>query len=196
MHALIRRIHLYCAFVLTAFVLMYFTTGYVLTRGSWFGEGQPTVRETTRPLDATRLTGQADERAFAAAVQEQVGMRGQRQSARRQSDGGWEIRIFRPGHQSTIKVSPDLGTATVQETRHGWQRTMIGFHRLHGYGHGWFYNLWAVLYDLASLSMIVFAITGVCLWYRLARDRWPGWILLAAGFAFTAASVVQFLVAR
>jgi len=90
-------------------------------------------------------------------------------------------------------VSADLKSATVTEHRFGWQRVLAGFHRLHGYGGGWLYDLWAVLYDLASAAMIVFAVTGVVLWHRLARPRWPGWVLLACGLAFTASTLSYLL---
>jgi len=92
-------------------------------------------------------------------------------------------------------LAPDLKTAEVTEERHGWRQTLIGFHRLHGYGGGWLYDGWAVLYDLASLSMIVFAITGVWLWYKLIPNRRLGWVLLALGFSFTSALMLFFLLA-
>jgi hypothetical protein len=126
---------------------------------------------------------------------EQCGVRGQRGKLRRGAGGTLEIPCFRPGHLVTIRVTPDSGSAVVKEERLAWQRTMIGFHRLHGYGHGWRYDLWAVMFDLASASMIVFAATGVWLWHRLARRRWPGWLVLAAGLLFVLASVLQFLLA-
>ena len=49
---------------------------------------------------------------------------------------------------------------------------LVGFHRMHGYGGGWLYNIWLVFYDLASLSLILFAVSGTYLWWRLARRRW------------------------
>ena len=86
-------------------------------------------------------------------------------------------------------MSADLKSAAVTEQHFGWQRVSWGFHRLHGYGGGWLYDLRGVLCDLASASMIVFSITGVVLWHRLARPRWPGWVVLACGLAFTASTL-------
>jgi len=37
-------------------------------------------------------------------------------------------------------------------------------------GGGWLYDLWAVVYDLASASMILFALSGIYLWHQ----RRPG----------------------
>jgi len=116
-----------------------------------------------------------------------------REPGRRRKDGTWTFEFFRPGHLTEVVVSADLKSATVTEHRFGWQRVLAGFHRLHGYGGGWLYDLWAVLYDLASAAMIVFAVTGVVLWHRLARPRWPGWVLLACGLAFTASTLSYLL---
>ena len=54
--------------------------------------------------------------------------------------------------------------------------TLVGFHRLHGYGGGWLYDIWVVFYDLASLALILFTLTGIYLWYRLTKHRLLGWI--------------------
>jgi hypothetical protein len=194
-YTLLRRLHLTCAFVLMAFVVMYFVTGYVLTHGDWFGQATVDKQERTVVLDSGRLGAQPDEAGFAAALQEQTGIRGQRSPGRREGDRSWRFQYFRPGHLATVMVSPDLRSAQVTEQHLGWQRILIGFHRLHGYGGGWLYDLWAVLYDLASLSMIVFAVTGVWLWFRLAGRYWPGLVILGAGLALTLATAGYLLLA-
>ncbi len=196
MHPWIRRIHLYCGFMLMAFVVMYFVTGYVLTRGSLFGKASETTTQRTVPLNSAMLSPKPDEDAFAAALQEQLGVSGKRSPAKRHADGNWRFTFFHPGHRTEVTLAADLKSASITEKRFGWQRVLVGFHRLHGYGGGWFYNLWAALYDLASGAMIVFALTGVVLWYRLARPRWPGWVLLACGFGFTASMLGYLLLRR
>lgn len=105
---------------------------------------------------------------------------------------------MRPGTLIEVRFAVDLrtATATVLERKFGWQRTMIGFHRLHGYGGGKLYGAWAVAYDLTSAAMIVFGLTGVVLWHRLIKDRRLGWVLLTGAFLFTAATAVYLLVAR
>jgi hypothetical protein len=194
MHAILRQVHLFCAFLLSAFVVMYFITGYVLTHHGWFGDGPSATTERTVALTPGAVAP-VDEAAWASTVMEQCGVRGQRGKVRQRPDGTLEIPCFRPGHLLTLRVAADGRTAVVKEERLAWQRTLIGFHRLHGYGHGWGYDLWAFLFDLVSVSMIVFAVTGVCLWHRLARRRGPGWWVLAAGFLFVLASVLQFVMA-
>jgi hypothetical protein len=77
----------------------------------------------------------------------------------------------------------------------GAAQTLVGFHRLHRYGGGWVYNLWMVFYDLASFSVILFAASGVYLWYKLTRRRALGWTCLAASFGFTAGTILYFVYA-
>jgi hypothetical protein len=66
---------------------------------------------------------------------------------------------------------------------------------MHQYGGGWLYNLWVVFYDLASLALIVFAITGVYMWYKLEGRKRLGWILLGLSFAYAGAMVLYLIYA-
>lgn len=193
MHSCFRQIHLYSAFVLMAFIVMYFVTGYVLTRGSLFGKASVTTTQRTVPVNSALLSAKSDEAAFATALQEQLGVSGKRSPAKRRDDGSWRFTFFHPGHQTEVTLAADLKSASIAEKHFDWQGALVGFHRLHGYGGGWLYDLWAVLYDLASGAMIVFAVSGVVLWHRLARPRWPGWVVLACGLAFTASTLSYLL---
>ena len=89
-----------------------------------------------------------------------------------------------------LDVPPDGQVMKVTERIHSFGQTMNVMHRFHGYGDGPMYNAWAALYDLASLSLIVFAVTGVVLWWKLTKNRLLGWICLLAGAGFTASMVI------
>lgn len=193
MHSIVRQIHLYSALVLLAFVLMYFVTGYVLTRQSWFGEPQSAAETRRVALDAAALSGEPGETAFAMRLQNLMDLAGKPAPARRLGGGRWEFSFHKPGYNAKAVLDADRSAAEITETRHGWQRVMIGFHRLHGYGGGWLYILWAIVYDVASLSMIAFAVSGVWLWHGMTKNRLAGWIVLAAGFAYTAGVILAFL---
>ncbi len=70
---------------------------------------------------------------------------------------------------------------------------MIVLHRMVGYGGGTLYDLWVLMYDLASAALIVFAVTGVMLWSaRPGRDR-LGWVMLGLGCALCLGTVLYFL---
>ena len=82
------------------------------------------------------------------------------------------------------------------ETKLGAVGIAIGLHRLHGYGVGGLYDLWAFVYDLASASMIVFSLSGIFLWHQTTKKRMAGWICLGASFAFAALMILYFMHTR
>lgn len=194
-HRLIRRLHLVSGFVLLAFVVMYFVTGFVLTHGGLLGEATEQVVRRTEPFPMS-LSKRPGDAAFASSLGTTLGLRGKPSKVEHRKDGTWRVSYFHPGHLTEVTLPSDLGSMTVEEKRFGWQRVLIGLHRLHGYGGGGGYDVWAVMLDLASVSMILFAITGVLLWHRLARDHRPGWMILAAGFVLTASTVTYLMLRR
>jgi hypothetical protein len=193
MYRILRLVHLVSGAALIAFLLMYFVTGYVLIKGKWFGDPKPVV--VTRTLDLTpgTLPAGAATAEIGARLQAFVGARGKPAPPRQLKNGAWAFNFFHPGHETVLNLSSDARRLAITERTHAWQRTFVGLHRLHGYGGGWLYNLWSFLMDLSSLSMIVFASTGVWMWLQLTRRRWPGYLLLVFGCAYTLGMVVYLL---
>ena len=79
---------------------------------------------------------------------------------------------------------------------YGLRTTLIGMHRMHNYGGNILYLLWVLLYDLASLSLILFGLTGVYLWYKLTTKRLLGWVILGLGYGYTAATILFLVYAK
>ena len=194
-YVVIRRIHLGSAFVLLGFILMYFVTGYVLTHGTWFGEAHEQVVRRTEPFP-TDLSASPDAAGFAIQLRERLGLRGKPSKVDHRADGTWRVNYAHPGHVTEVTIPADRWTLALVEKHQGWQRILSVLHRLHGYGGGGLYSLWAVLVDVAAVSMIAFAFTGLMLWYRLARDRRLGWGILTAGFALTVSTLAYLMMRR
>lgn len=200
MYPLVRKIHFATAFFLLAFVVMYFVTGYVVTRETWFPDGEKRIETrivTVPPGDVP--TGQISADALSARIQQLAGTAGKRFPAQTNSAGRLAFDYLRPGYYAAVEIvsnDPQDYRLEVKETFQDWKRTAINYHRLHGYGGGWFYNLWAFIYDLASLAMIVFAVTGVLMWHRLTKRRLAGWLVLAAGGLLTVSTVMYYLLVR
>jgi hypothetical protein len=70
---------------------------------------------------------------------------------------------------------------------------MNQYHRLHGYSGGLNYYLWAFIYDLSSISMIVFSLSGVYLWYKTERKRTAGWFVLLGSTVLTYATILYLM---
>jgi hypothetical protein len=125
-----------------------------------------------------------------------VDVSGQAFPGQRQGNGSWVFYIERPGLGYKVDLSADLTTAKFAAAKYNWTATMSGFHRLNGYHGGLLYKVWAVIYDLASLSMIVFGISGVYMWYARTKRRALGWAILAAGFIYTTSTIAYLMIAR
>lgn len=190
MYTIIRKIHQYTGLMLLAFVVMYFVTGYIIVHHEWFGEKPAMKTERTETLSAGLPSG-TDEAA--AALQEMFGLNGMRYEPIRRGDGTWRFMFRRPGVDNEVIVAADGKSAKITETQRDAVGRLIGLHRLHGYRAGWAYYAWAVMYDLASMAMIVFAVTGVYLWYKLTSRRTLGWVMLGLGCAY-AVTMIMYLV--
>lgn len=194
MYDIIRKIHLYSGLTILVFVVMYFLTGYLMIRHNLLPESKPVKTTVVETLEQN--LSQMSTPEFAVYLQQKYDLNGKRNLPTRPwDDGSWAFNYNHPGFHARAVVSPDGKTVEITRTDQGVRGVINGFHRLHGYGGGWLYNVWAVFYDLASLAMIIFPITGFILWLRLRRDKLPGWLALGSGFALTASILFYMLFA-
>jgi hypothetical protein len=189
-YTLLRKIHLYTGLAILTFVLMYFVTGYAMIHRNWFPNGVPVKATRT---EALAYTGSKDPIAYSQYLRETFDLRGKSIQRRRLRDGGWQFRYSRPGTMHDAMVTPagdSVGITTHQENAID---TMVGFHRLHGYGGGKLFSVWSLLYDLASFSLVVFAFTGIYRWYKLTKRRLVGWIFLGISYGYTVVTVLYLM---
>jgi hypothetical protein len=187
MYRFIRRIHLFTGLSLLVFVIMYFATGFVMVHEDWFPrkEAQKTVR--TEPLE---YAGDRSPASFSAYLQQRFGLAGKRQPGQQGKDGSWKFNYAGPGFNYEAVVPAVGKEVKITRSDSGTLGMLHGFHRLHGYGGGTFYDVWAFIYDLASASLILFALTGIYMWYTTAQKKLAGWICLALSFGYAAAMVL------
>jgi len=193
MYRQVRQIHQIAGLVVLVFLAMYVLSGMVLVHRSWLNEAEPA--RTTRHV-APDDVGEDTLESWVVYLQEDLELRGQVRSSRSLRDGRLEISIARPGVTHRAEVSSDRTMVRIVEERTSWPATAMALHRLHGYGGSWLYTLWAVLYDLVSVALIAFGLTGIYLWYRLTRRRLVGWIVLAVSYGYTVVSVLYLLYSR
>jgi hypothetical protein len=187
MYEVIRKVHLYTAMILLTFVLMYFISGYVLIHRDLMPEGE-TDKETVRlPLSTTHVASPND---LSGYLQETLEIHGKPAPPRQLKDGRVRFDYFRPGDYSRVTVSAEGDSVVHLRELYGARQTLIGMHRMHNYGGNILYQLWVLLYDLASLSLILFGLTGVYMWYKITRRRLVGWIVLAVGYGYAAAAIL------
>ena len=191
-YTVFRKIHLYAGLAILAFVIMYFVTGYPMIHDNWFPQSEP--MKTTR-TESLVYTGAKEPAAYSIFLQETFKLRGKVTRQRRLKDGSWEFHYSRPGISHEAVVAPAGDNVRITTAREKPIKTMIAFHELHGYGGGMLYSVWAFLYDLASFSLIVFAFTGIYLWYRLTKKKLLGWIFLAISYGYATVTVLYLMYA-
>lgn len=192
MYQVLRKIHLYSAFVLLVFIIMYTFTGYVI-QNPWFdGSTEPVKSTFTRPL---AYRDAPDSIALSLYLQNEFGLNGWRGEPKRQKDGGWKFIYIHPGTTYDAVVSQAMDSVAITKTTQGFRGVMANLHRIHQYGHGFLYDVWMIFYDLTALALIVFPLTGVFLWHQLTKKRLLGWIFIFISFSFTTGSILYLFIA-
>jgi hypothetical protein len=191
-YTLLRKIHLYAGLSILAFVIMYFVTGYSMIHRNWFPQSEPV--KTTR-TESLVYTGPKEPATYSIYLQETFKLRGQPTRQRQLKDGSWEFRYSRPGTSHEAVVAPAGDSVRITTVEENTIETMVAFHRLRGYGSERLYNIWSLLYDLASFSMILFAVTGIYLWYRLTKKKLLGWIFLAISYGYATITLLYLMYA-
>ncbi|MEX2230832.1 MAG: PepSY-associated TM helix domain-containing protein [Cyclobacteriaceae bacterium] len=175
MFNLIRRIHLFAAFILTVFVLMYFITGFIMIFEETFKRTDNSVTSVVKEIPGIqRHSGDT----LIALLRSNFEINGQYQIRKNNTQTVLDFR--HPGTESQVIVRHGSDSVKVTTKKKNFISTMHQFHRLHGYHGGLNYLVWAFVYDLSALSMILFAITGVYLWYKTEHTKWPGWLIITA----------------
>lgn len=185
MYHAIRKIHLFAAFILTVFVLMYFVTGFIMIFEKTFKRSDSSI--TTLRGKIPGINTHSDDRLI-SVLRSSFKINGQYQIRRNKTQTVVDFR--HPGTEAQVIISPESDSIKVITKKKNAVATMHHFHRLHGYHGGLNYIAWAVFYDLSSFSMILFAITGVYLWFKTERLKWPGWLIIFAFTFFLAFTVV------
>jgi hypothetical protein len=200
-YRLVRTIHLYAALFLAAFVVMYAVTGFIMYRSSWFpNHHKDTVRQVVFQWEP--LLGSGDNRAvfdYLESIQAQVGkdlgLEGRYEFSRKEKDGRFTLFYLRPGSQERVFFTPGMDSVEVSRRDYGFAQMMNRMHQFHGYKGGVLFWLWGFLLDLVSLSMILFGVSGVYLWYTLkSTQRRLGWALLGGSTLYAIGSIVYLMV--
>ena len=75
-------------------------------------------------------------------------------------------------------------------------KTLVQLHRAHGYGGGAVRNAYIAFNDLASFSCILFAVTGVYLWWKTARRKALGLACLFASISYGLGMILYLMYSR
>src|SRR5205085_347781 len=133
---------------------------------------------------------------LARRLQREFGLSGQSSTPEHRKDGSLRINYVRPGTTIQASINPLTRRITITRKEFAFYGVANGLHRLRGYHGGWPYWTWSLLYDLASVALIIFALSGVILWYKSTARHLAGWVCLAASCAFTTSMILYLMLSR
>ena len=195
MYALIRKIHLYSGLVLCFAVALYAFTGFIILHQDWFADGGEVREIVVEGFGAAPPKG-GYAREQAQAIADELAalhnLRGRPGRPQHWRNGTWFFPYQRPGTVEEIRIKPDhRAIITIKEA--SFAGTMNRLHHFHGYGGGARFWLWGLMVDVVSAATILFAISGIYMWYVLKKDHRLGWIVLGGSTAYAVGSILFLL---
>jgi len=167
---------------------MYFVSGWVMIMEGSF------PRETIEEIKEIKIIQSiqsASDTELVDQLQDHFDLSGQ--YVIQKNDRRTRVTFNHPGTNAEV-IIPNNTDSVIVTTREGNKIAVLqGYHRLHGYRGGWNYYLWAFMYDLSALSMIVFALSGFYLWYKMERNHRVGWLIFGGFSTFTASIIIYLM---
>jgi len=181
MYVLVRRIHLFSGTIIMAFLLMYFVSGYIMVHRPWFMRPSPPPVTRTAPLEAG---APVNVDRLAVYVRDKFELAGRIQFPQVQPKDTKRFWVLRPGVMIRVDVPANQGRVSFTTQDAGFVGTLIMLHKVRGYDDQVLFDVYALFCDLSGVSMILFAVSGVYLWWKRTRNRSWGIVCLGASCAY------------
>ncbi len=186
MYRWMRNTHLFLGLFAFLAVLMYGFSSVAFAHRKWL-RLEPSVSVTRVTIQPA---GDVNPRSMARLLMDEHGMRGELLDTKL-TPAGFKFRIERPGVQREVTYSKDRGEATVTTRTAPFTGMMTAIHKEHGLWHDdAVRNAWGAFLGLVSAALIVLALTGIYLWFRMHKERRIGVILLIISLGFSATVIV------
>ncbi len=190
LYQIFRTIHFYTATLAGVFLLLFFITGHLLGYYNWFSKDHEEPVVETHSVSIPEFN---TDRELANWAKKELKLTGKIDWIGHPEEGSTHIEIATPRVFNLVKVS-HLDQNLTLETRPQTTYEMLSvIHRMHGYGGGFWYDVYLFMMDLASFSLLIFATTGVYLWLKVIKKKWLGWVFLGMGIIYTSWIVSTFL---
>jgi hypothetical protein len=175
----IQKIHLIASMIMLSFMLVFVLTGIFMINHDLFTLPEVQVSHSKIPVEKLM---KGDPKDYAKDLKKSMGLKGRTEYGKDNKDN-WIFHFMIPGDAYRIKLTPARDTLHIQHSVQDMTFYMV-MHRIHilrGFKGGWEYTAWAVMYDVSCFAMIIFAITGIIMWYRRRKQYRHGWWYLLAG---------------
>ena len=194
-HKVIRKIHLVASMVLLTFMFFYTITGIINSNRKLFQIPEMKVTHTAIPVEVTMQ--EEDPKTYAKYLEDLLDALG-RVEYQKDWNENWIFYFSFPGEDYQVILPPARDTLHIRQTLQ--KRTLFTIsqrlHHMRGFTGGWQYTAWAIGYDITASSMILFAITGVIIWFRMRKKYRKGWWYFSAGIIIPLIIVFAFLLSK
>jgi len=190
-YLVLKQIHLISSIILLVFIFIFLITGIVIVNRNLF-EIPGTEENQSKILVEKQMTGSPEE--YSNYLKEKFGFKG-RQFQTHEKNGNWTFQFNFQGSNKRITLTPAQDTFYIRTSTQKMTLLTVSskLHHMRGFSGGWEYTLWGIFYDLTTISLIIFAITGVLMWFRLRTRYTSGWWFLASGMIIPLIMVCLFL---
>ncbi|MDH3650041.1 MAG: PepSY-associated TM helix domain-containing protein [Saprospiraceae bacterium] len=183
-YRLIRKIHLYAGLSTAAVLTMFVLTSYQMIHHEWFNHD--TQKESILITIDSDLVSENDWRSL--LDQNRIKGRLVRES---QNNNGDRIREYASAAGSSkVIVFANKNEAEIVRTSKRTVDAIIGIHRQRGYGGPMQYSVYALLLDIVGLSLIIFSVTGIIMWFKLLKNNKIAWIIFVSGFIYFLITII------
>jgi hypothetical protein len=181
MYRWMRNSHLFLGLFSFLSVLVYGVSSVRMSHRTWLAV-QPEVSETHLTVPAE--TG-ANPRVLARFLMDQRGMRGDVNQDRMTPSGSY-FRLAMPGTNHEVTYAKDTGDVKIVTRKTNFVGMLVAIHEQGGFWHDEpIRNVWGALVAVVSASLIVLALTGIYLWFKIHKERLIGIILLAISLGYS-----------
>ena len=187
LYHIVKQIHLYSSLLTVALLLMYIITSYMMIYHDWFK-----VENKNESLSSIQIAAEEinDENWNSFLKKHQIKGRLTKEDF---NDSGDLIRTYsRADGNSKVTIFKDKNEVEIKNTELNLSGSIIGLHRMRGYGGSLIYNFYAFMLDIVGISLILFAVTGIILWLKLLKHNKIAWAILIFGFAYVG-TVITYL---
>lgn len=182
---IIRKIHLYSSLLTVALLIMYILTSYMMIYHDWFKVEQ-TKESATSVIVSPNEVSEDNWSDF--LKKHKIEGRLTRENF---NDSGDLIRTYsRADGNSKISILQNKNMVEIETTQLNLSGSIIGLHRMRGYGGPFIYNIYAFMLDIVGISLILFSVTGVFLWLKLLKFNKIAWAIFIFGFVYVGAVIL------
>lgn len=177
-YSYVKKIHLYACLTTVSIFLMFIVTSFMMIHHSSFPR-----ENTTQKIELITTPDQLSEQNIWSLL-DRYNVKGRVMNKQENDKGEWTIKFVNSKSNTTVTASTDRTLLTIEEQRKDAAHAFMDIHRQRGYGGPLAFNIYAVLLDVMGVSLILFAVTGLVMWFKILKFNRLAWVIFIAGAVY------------